>query len=82
MQNIMMVWVSAHSDCIGVTRDVTVPRRNDKVKRRTTFFFAPLLSQYLLPFSTQHAHGIHRASASGPTKKKHRVTIDWGAEVG
>jgi len=52
-----------------VIRDVTLPRRNDKVKRRTTFVFGTLLSQDVLPFPTWHARGILRVSADVRPKK-------------
>ena len=82
MQISRMVWVSAHSDYIGVIRDVPLPRRNDKVKHRTTFVLGTLLSQDVLPFPTIQAKDILLESAAGPTQHEHHVTIHRGAQVG
>ena len=55
VQNSMMEWDTAHSDCVGVIMSVSLPRSNDKVKRCTTSVFGILLTQELLPFATRHA---------------------------
>jgi len=65
----MLVWVSVNSDCIGVIRDVNLPRGNDEVKGRTTFVFDTLLSQDMLPLPTRHVHGILRVLADVRPKK-------------
>ena len=54
-QDGMMRWDTAHSDFVGVIKSVTLPRRNEKVKRRTTLDFGVQLTQELLPFATRHA---------------------------
>jgi len=56
-QDGMMRWDTAHSDFVGVIKSVTLPRRNEKVKRRTTLDIGVQLTQELLPFATRHAQG-------------------------
>jgi len=82
VQNSRMDWYLAHSDCVGVIRGVTLPRRNDKVKRRTTLIFGILLTQELFPFATRHAQASCACQQEVRKKKKHHVTVDRGAQVG
>jgi len=81
-QNSMMEWDTAHSDCVGVIKSVTLPRRYEKVKRRTTLVFGIQLTQELLPFATRHAQASCACHQEVREKKKHHVTVDRGAQVG
>jgi len=72
VQNSMMEWDLAQYDCVGVIRNVTSPRRNDKVKRRTTLVFDILITQELWPFTTRHAQASYACQQEVQKKKKPR----------